>query len=134
MRISCLICFFLVLYRLHFQLYTYTSIVFLFQLDNEIIDVTLGYTDPDGRFSIQTDGLQAMLSTQFGLVVHFDGDLFVQVALPAAVRGHVDGMCRDFNGDSQDEYTVDGVDYSGNASRDSIMGSLFQASDNNDAE
>ena len=113
---------------------TDTSIVFLFQLDNEIIDVTLGYTDPDGRFSIQTDGLQAMMSTQFGLVVHFDGDLFVQVALPAEVRGHVDGMCRDFNGDSQDEYTVDGVDYSGNASRDSIMGSLFQASDNNDAE
>ena len=93
-----------------------------------------GYEDPAGRFRIVAEGLFAVLMTDFGLNVKYDGNWYISVSLPDEVRNTVDGLCRNFNGDRSDDYTVGGVDYSSNSSRASIMGSIFQVSDPEDPQ
>ena len=99
-------------------------------MDNNTINMVNGYEDPDGRFRIAMNGMLGTVVTEFGLQVDFDGRWFINVAMPKEMGGSVEGLCRNFNGDIDDEMTVNGYNYNNDTS---AFGSLFQTDDPSDA-
>ncbi|KAM9352917.1 IgGFc-binding protein-like [Symphorus nematophorus] len=59
-----------------------------------------------GKIQVSYKEGKTVLKTDFGLHVVFDGNSTVLVKLEPHYKGKVYGLCGNFNGDSQDEYSV----------------------------
>ncbi|KAE8288669.1 IgGFc-binding protein Fcgamma-binding protein antigen [Larimichthys crocea] len=59
-----------------------------------------------GKIQVSYKGGKALLKTDFGMHVVFDGNSTVVVTLDPHYKGKVYGLCGNFNGDPQDEYPV----------------------------
>ncbi|XP_026578053.1 zonadhesin-like, partial [Pseudonaja textilis] len=55
------------------------------------------------RIVVQLSGGYVILKTDFGLSVRFDGNQYVEVAVPSEYQGQLCGLCGNFNGDPGDD-------------------------------
>ncbi|XP_051776740.1 IgGFc-binding protein-like [Erpetoichthys calabaricus] len=60
----------------------------------------------DGLISVNQQGPHIILQTSFGLKVLYDTASHVQVTIPSSYRSKVGGLCGNFNGNPEDEYTL----------------------------
>lgn len=105
------------------------------KVDGQDVTNQLPFHDPTGqnRFVISMDGMNTRLETDFGLIVEFDGDWLINIQAPAEASGKVDGLCRQYDGDSTNEYILpDGTDVTDDPDGYSIVGNFFQVPDPED--
>ncbi|KAM3931812.1 zonadhesin-like [Leptodactylus fuscus] len=60
-------------------------------------------TPPDSRIRVHISGNYLILETDFGLLVKFDGNHYTDVSLPSTFKGHVCGLCGNYNGNAADD-------------------------------
>ncbi|XP_071588845.1 IgGFc-binding protein-like, partial [Heliangelus exortis] len=61
-----------------------------------------------GRVWVQRHGLGVLLQTDFGLVVHYDLLQHAAVTVPQPFRGHLRGLCGNYNGQGRDDLLLPG--------------------------
>ncbi|XP_048357601.1 IgGFc-binding protein-like [Sphaerodactylus townsendi] len=66
----------------------------------------LPVTLDDGKTEIFQSGLQAILQTDFGLVVSFDWSSLVEITLPSSYYGAICGLCGNFNQNPDDDMAM----------------------------
>ncbi|XP_072266261.1 IgGFc-binding protein-like [Pyxicephalus adspersus] len=74
-----------------------------------LVGDTLIHTPWSGHLegvSIANVGLYIVVTTDFGMIVKFDGNHHLEVVLPDSYFGKVCGMCGNFNGNKNDEYLM----------------------------
>lgn len=103
------------------------------------VDATsqIPFADPTGqrRFLVSRKGMELQLDTDFGLVVSFDGNWLIKVQVPPEASGCVDGLCRDYDGSTVNEYVLpNGTDLTGNPNSQSHLGNYFQVQDPKDPD
>uniref|UniRef100_A0A670JHY8 Fc fragment of IgG binding protein n=1 Tax=Podarcis muralis TaxID=64176 RepID=A0A670JHY8_PODMU len=67
------------------------------------IITSLPVTLEDGKLWLFQSGLNAVLQTNFGLVVTFDWSMILEVTLPSSYYGTICGLCGNFNQNPEDE-------------------------------
>ncbi|XP_043359545.1 LOW QUALITY PROTEIN: zonadhesin [Dermochelys coriacea] len=65
--------------------------------------VTLPVTLAGGRLGVRVSGAYALLQTDFGLRVRYDGTQRVEVQVPSSYAGRLCGLCGNYNGQSTDD-------------------------------
>nr|XP_056702382.1 IgGFc-binding protein-like [Euleptes europaea] len=70
----------------------------------------------DGKISLHHRGGQLVMETDFGLTLYYDWNYYLVVKATASFRGHVCGLCGNYNGDPND----DSVTSSGGLATDAI--------------
>uniref|UniRef100_A0A3B5Q3M8 VWFD domain-containing protein n=1 Tax=Xiphophorus maculatus TaxID=8083 RepID=A0A3B5Q3M8_XIPMA len=58
----------------------------------------------NGSLSIFGSGSQTFVNADFGLRVMYDGSSTVSISVPPSYRGHVCGLCGNFNGNPNDDF------------------------------
>ncbi|XP_072266263.1 IgGFc-binding protein-like [Pyxicephalus adspersus] len=74
-----------------------------------LVGDTLIHTPWSGHLegvSIANVGLYIVVTTDFGMIVKFDGNHHLEIVLPESYFGKVCGMCGNFNGNKNDEYLM----------------------------
>ncbi|XP_061452964.1 IgGFc-binding protein-like [Rhineura floridana] len=67
------------------------------------ITTSLPITLEDGKLWLFQSGLNAVLQTDFGLVVTFDWSMIVEITLPSSYYGTICGLCGNFNQNPDDD-------------------------------
>lgn len=65
--------------------------------------VTLPYVQK-GSFTIMKSGYSVIVRTEFGLKVVWDGDSYVEVAVPPTYKNKMCGLCGNYNGIESDDF------------------------------
>ncbi|XP_042653118.1 IgGFc-binding protein-like [Tyto alba] len=68
-----------------------------------------------GQVQVLQHGLGVLLQTDFGLVVHYDLLHHVMVTVPQSYRGHLCGLCGNYNGERNDDFLLPGGQRAANA-------------------
>ncbi|XP_030069242.1 IgGFc-binding protein [Microcaecilia unicolor] len=68
--------------------------------------INMPYAMPTGELSIYKSGWYAVLETNFGLRVTYNGESRVTVTVPGTYAGAVCGLCGNFNGNQRDEFIM----------------------------
>ncbi|NXX56649.1 FCGBP protein, partial [Scopus umbretta] len=79
-----------------------------------------------GRVQVYRHGLGVLLQTDFGLVVRYDFLHHVTVKVPQSYRGHLCGLCGNYNGQRNDDFLLPSGQQ---ASSMMVFGSAWKASD-----
>ncbi|XP_053546860.1 IgGFc-binding protein-like [Bombina bombina] len=74
------------------------------KVDREIIKLPL--TIDDGIISVNQEGNNVVLQTDFGLKLLYDVVYHVILNIPGSYRSKVGGLCGNFNGDKKDEFQL----------------------------
>ncbi|CAH2318248.1 c-binding -like [Pelobates cultripes] len=74
------------------------------KVDGEI--QTLPLVIGDGDISVNQEGSNIVLQTDFGMKVLYDTVYHVILSIPGTYRGKLGGLCGNFNGDKTDEYQL----------------------------
>lgn len=64
--------------------------------------VRLPYSN-HAEFSVIRDGQSVKVMTSLGIKLIWDGDSFVEVTVPSRYKGHVQGLCGNYNGVGTDD-------------------------------
>uniref|UniRef100_UPI00398EA458 zonadhesin-like n=1 Tax=Pristiophorus japonicus TaxID=55135 RepID=UPI00398EA458 len=82
-----------------------------------------------GRAHLAQTGQYVVLTTDFGLLVQYDGNHFVKIVVPGSYTGQMCGLCGDFNGNHADDYRQpdDGM-----AANDTTFGDSWKTKDDED--
>ncbi|XP_053124186.1 IgGFc-binding protein-like isoform X2 [Hemicordylus capensis] len=64
---------------------------------------SLPVTLEDGKMQLYQSGLNAILETDFGLVVSFDWNWLLEITLPSSYYGAICGLCGNFNQNPDDD-------------------------------
>ncbi|KAG8445086.1 hypothetical protein GDO86_010015 [Hymenochirus boettgeri] len=70
-------------------------------IDNQQIQTP--WTEYRKGISIGAVGLYTVVETDFGMIVKFDGDHYLEIILPDSYYGKVCGLCGNYNGNKNDE-------------------------------
>nr|XP_020655430.1 zonadhesin-like [Pogona vitticeps] len=65
--------------------------------------VTLPVSVAEGKVSVRLSGTFALVQTDFGLWVRFDGNHHVEVSAPSSYIGQLCGLCGNYNGQGADD-------------------------------
>ncbi|CAM5137602.1 unnamed protein product, partial [Eretmochelys imbricata] len=57
----------------------------------------------ENKIKVQISGRYALLETDFGLWVRFDGNHYVEVSVSGCYKGQLCGLCGNYNGDAKDD-------------------------------
>ncbi|KAH0631331.1 hypothetical protein JD844_005619 [Phrynosoma platyrhinos] len=60
----------------------------------------------DGKLSLYHRGDQLVIKTQFGLEVYYDWNYYLVVKVTPAFRNHICGLCGNYNGNANDDFTT----------------------------
>nr|XP_032660607.1 IgGFc-binding protein-like [Chelonoidis abingdonii] len=61
-----------------------------------------------GRIRVNQEGKNVVVQTDFGLKVLYDASYYALVSVPSSYKGHVCGLCGNFNGDKNDDFLLPG--------------------------
>ncbi|XP_044847393.1 IgGFc-binding protein-like [Mauremys mutica] len=67
---------------------------------------TLPLAMDDGKLWINQEGNNIIVQSAFGLRVLYDTSYYVLVSIPSSYKGHVCGLCSNFNGDKNDDFLL----------------------------
>ncbi|KAG6924224.1 hypothetical protein G0U57_018026, partial [Chelydra serpentina] len=59
-----------------------------------------------GRIRVNQEGKNVVLQTDFGLKFLYDASYYALVSVPSSYKGHVCGLCGNFNGDKNDDFLL----------------------------
>ncbi|KAI4876213.1 hypothetical protein NFI96_017951 [Prochilodus magdalenae] len=62
----------------------------------------------DGKVTVQQEGFQNVISTEFGLRVAYDMVYHVSITVPSSYRGRTCGLCGNYNGNRNDDFMLPG--------------------------
>ncbi|KAM6995238.1 LOW QUALITY PROTEIN: IgGFc-binding protein-like [Tautogolabrus adspersus] len=68
----------------------------------------------EGSISITQSGIRGTIKTEIGVTLTFDWSSFVMVTLSSSYFGNVAGLCGNYNGDMEDEFTTVGGNIAAN--------------------
>ncbi|XP_073179617.1 IgGFc-binding protein-like [Lepidochelys kempii] len=69
---------------------------------------TLPLAMDDGKLQINQEGNNLIVRSASGLQVLYDTSYYVLVFIPSSYKGHVCGLCGNFNGDKNDDFLLPG--------------------------
>ncbi|XP_073179609.1 LOW QUALITY PROTEIN: IgGFc-binding protein-like [Lepidochelys kempii] len=61
-----------------------------------------------GRIRVNQEGKNVVVQTDFGLKFFYDASYYALVSVPSSYKGHVCGLCGNFNGDKNDDFLLPG--------------------------
>ncbi|XP_050786923.1 LOW QUALITY PROTEIN: IgGFc-binding protein-like [Gopherus flavomarginatus] len=67
---------------------------------------TLPLAMHDGKLQINQEGNNIIVQSASGLKVLYDTSYYVLVSIPSSYKGHVCGLCGNFNGDKNDDFLL----------------------------
>ncbi|XP_078689172.1 uncharacterized protein LOC144920716 [Branchiostoma floridae x Branchiostoma belcheri] len=67
---------------------------------------TLPFSLAGGRIQVQLSGLFVHVQTDLGVEVFYDGNHYAKVVVPSNYQNQVGGLCGNFNGDPDDDFTT----------------------------
>uniref|UniRef100_A0A8C0IRT1 VWFD domain-containing protein n=1 Tax=Chelonoidis abingdonii TaxID=106734 RepID=A0A8C0IRT1_CHEAB len=67
---------------------------------------TLPLAMDDGKLQINQEGNNIIVQSASGLKVLYDTSYYVLVSIPSSYKGHVCGLCGNFNGDKNDDFLL----------------------------
>ncbi|KAM7138226.1 IgGFc-binding protein-like isoform 3-T3 [Macrochelys suwanniensis] len=70
---------------------------------------TLPLTTEDGKLWINQEGNNIIVQSASGLKVFYDTASYLLVSVPSTYKGHVCGLCGNFNDDKNDDFLLPGV-------------------------
>ncbi|XP_077204093.1 IgGFc-binding protein-like isoform X4 [Paroedura picta] len=71
-------------------------------LNNERVYTPVG-SRSRGSVAVGNVGIYMVVETDFGLLVKYDGDLYLEISLPSSYAAKVCGLCGNYNGEAEDE-------------------------------
>ncbi|KAM9114696.1 IgGFc-binding protein [Pangshura tecta] len=73
-------------------------------VDGELYTLPLAMND--GKLQINQEGNNIIVQSASGLQVLYDTSYYVLVSIPSSYKGHVCGLCGNFNGDKNDDFLL----------------------------
>uniref|UniRef100_A0A8C5F079 VWFD domain-containing protein n=1 Tax=Gopherus evgoodei TaxID=1825980 RepID=A0A8C5F079_9SAUR len=73
-------------------------------VDGELYTLPLAMND--GKLQINQEGNNIIVQSASGLKVLYDTSYYVLVSIPSSYKGHVCGLCGNFNGDKNDDFLL----------------------------
>ncbi|XP_039369198.1 IgGFc-binding protein-like [Mauremys reevesii] len=73
-------------------------------VDGELYTLPLAMND--GKLQINQEGNNIIVQSASGLRVLYDTSYYVLVSIPSSYKGHVCGLCSNFNGDKNDDFLL----------------------------
>uniref|UniRef100_A0A8C3SMJ9 Fc fragment of IgG binding protein n=1 Tax=Chelydra serpentina TaxID=8475 RepID=A0A8C3SMJ9_CHESE len=86
------------------RLYVYDTSLSLAQVNGELYALPLALDS--GRIRVNQEGKNVVLQTDFGLKFLYDASYYALVSVPSSYKGHVCGLCGNFNGDKNDDFLL----------------------------